>query len=161
MTEDRMVPRYDKGRPPKYDPGRHPEEARKLALLGLTNEQIAEFFEIDVATFYRWQDAFPEFCEAVRRGKVIADGEVAASFYKRATGYEYDSEKVFCSEGEIIRADTTTHVPPDPGAALNWLKNRQPDKWRDKRQLEIDDEEGNTYQFPVVRIFGEKPKEGD
>lgn len=142
------------GRPTKFDPEYHPEHARKLSLLGFTDEKLAEFFEIDVATLYRWKEKHPEFREAVKRGKVQADGEVAASFYQRATGYEYDSEKIFCTkDGEIVRAETTVHVPADPGAALNWLKNRQPELWRDKRDLGLETQDGEAVAFPVVRIF--------
>ena len=32
--------------------------------------------------------------------------------------------------------DVTKHYPPDPTAAIFWLKNRQPDTWRDK--VEVD-----------------------
>jgi hypothetical protein len=35
-------------------------------------------------------------------------------------------------EGEIITTKLTKHYPPDTTAAIFWLKNRQPGKWRDK-----------------------------
>ena len=117
------------------------------------------FFEIDVATFYRWQERHDEFRKAVTRGKIPADADVAVSFHKRACGYDIKTEKIFCFQGEVIRAETTTHIPPDPGAALNWLKNRQPEKWRDKKQLELEDGDGAPVAFPIVRIYSPKPKE--
>jgi hypothetical protein len=81
------------------------------------------------------------------------------SFHKRACGYDIKTEKIFCFQGEVIRAETTTHIPPDPGAALNWLKNRQPDKWRDKKRLEVEDQDGQPVAFPVVRVYSPKPEE--
>ncbi|WP_201838839.1 helix-turn-helix domain-containing protein [Microvirga zambiensis] len=150
------------GRPTKYDPDYHPEHAYKLAMLSHTDEEMAAFFEINTDTFYEWKRRYPEFSEAVTRGKIPADAEVAASFFKRATGYDQPTEKLFLFEGEVIRADTVTHYPPDPGAALNWLKNRQPDKWRDKKQLELDaDVDGAPVAFPIVRVYSPKPDESD
>ena len=149
------------GRPTKYDPDYHPKHAYKLALLSHTDEEIAAFFEIDVVTFYRWQERHDEFRKAVMLGKVPADADVVVSFHKRACGYDIKTEKIFCFQGEVIRAETTTHIPPDPGAALNWLKNRQPDKWRDKKQLEVEDHDGQPMSFPVVRVYSQKPEEPD
>ena len=28
------------------------------------------------------------------------------------------------------------HIPPDTTAQIFWLKNRRPDRWRDKQQIE-------------------------
>jgi len=101
------------GRPTKYRPDYHPDHTGKLALLKHTDEEIAGFFEINVNTFYEWERKQREFSEAVMRGKLPADGEVAVSFHKRACGYGYESGKVFRFQGEVIRARTIVHVPPD------------------------------------------------
>lgn len=97
------------------------------------------------------------------RGKLPADGEVAVSFHKRACGYEYASEKIFCSQGEVIRARTIVHVPPDAGAALNWLKNRQPDNWRDEQVQEHELNEGTAFGVVNFRssTHGQEPREDD
>lgn len=153
------------GRPTKYDPALHPRQAYELSLLGFSNERMAAFFGIDETTFYRWQEEYPELRQEVTRGKEPSDGKVAVGFYQRAAGYEYQSEKIVTltlpdgGGSEYVRVPITVHVPPDPGAALNWLKNRQPELWRDKKQLDLGDAEGNDLLAPVVRIFGGKPKE--
>lgn len=126
---------YSPGRPPEYDPYYHDEQAKKLCLLGYTNAELSSTFRIAERTINRWLKDHESFCQAVHEGREGADAEVAASFFKRATGYTYPSEKVFQYEGDIIRAPVEAVVLPDPGAALNWLKNRQPDKWRDKIDL--------------------------
>lgn len=152
------------GRPTKYDEAYHPEHAYKLTLLGFTNDKLAEFFDIAESTLHLWREEHPEFSDAVTRGKEEADANVAVGFYKRATGYEYDSEKLMTvsiggdAGSQVERHPITVHVPPDPGAALNWLKNRQPHLWRDKKTLEMEDEEGESLYFPVVRIYGAKPE---
>jgi hypothetical protein len=57
------------GRPTKYDTDYHPEHAYKLALLSHTDEEIAAFFEVDVVTFYRWQERHDEFARQSYSGK--------------------------------------------------------------------------------------------
>lgn len=125
------------GRNSDYHPSMN-EQARKLALLGQTNEEMADFFGVHVSTFYRWQAENTAFREAVNEGKVAADANVADSFYRRATGEHVEIEKVVknAQTGEHSILKVKTYVPADPSAALNWLKNRQPSKWRDKQIVE-------------------------
>lgn len=125
------------GRDSEYDPSMN-DQARKLALLGMTNEEMAEFFGVHVSTFYRWQADNSAFREAVNAGKVAADANVADSFYKRATGEHVQIEKVVKrpnGEHEVIKL--MTFIPGDASAALNWLKNRQPGRWRDMKAVEL------------------------
>lgn len=124
------------GRPTLYNV-EYNEQAYKLCLLGATDDELADFFNVETSTINNWKIAHIEFMDALTRGKMIADADVANSFYNRAKGYNLPTEKVFQYEGGIIRADTTTHYPADPGAALSWLKNRQPKKWRDKHDIDL------------------------
>ena len=125
----------ERGRPTDYKP-EYAEQASKLCALGATDFELADFFDVDTRTIYRWKNVHDDFCQAVTCGKENADARVERSLYNRAVGYTFESEKVFQHQGEIIRAPTTEHVPPDPGAAMNWLKNRKPDDWRDKQEVE-------------------------
>jgi hypothetical protein len=123
------------GRPSLYK-DEYADLAYKYCLLGATDEELSLFFDVHIDTLYQWKKDIIEFSEAVTRGKAIADAEVANSFHKRATGFEVDSEEIAFYQGTPVRAKTKTYYPPDAGAALNWLKNRQPKKWRDKQEIE-------------------------
>lgn len=138
------------GRPTKYR-DEFAAQAAKLCELGATDIELADFFEVDTATIYRWRNENAAFCEAVIAGKEKADARVERAFFNRAVGYTFESEKIFQHQGEIIRASTREHVPPDPGAALNWLKNRNPDKWRDKREHEHSGP-GGVALVPVINV---------
>lgn len=122
------------GRDSLYSPEMN-DAARKLALLGLTNAEMAEFFGVDERTFYRWMSEFPAFCQSVNDGKIIADANVAESLYKRATGEHVMVEKVVKKDGahEVIKV--MTYIPGEAGAAMNWLKNRRRHDWQDKVDL--------------------------
>lgn len=124
------------GRPSEYQE-EFAGQAAKLCQLGATDYELADFFEVNTATIYRWKNTFPEFCEAVVVGKEKADDRVERALYNRAVGYSFESEKVFQFQGEVVRADLVEHVPPDAGAAMNWLKNRRGDKWRDKSEVDL------------------------
>ncbi|MDE4014421.1 hypothetical protein Q7499_00930 [Glaesserella parasuis] len=62
---------------------------------------------------------------------------VANSLYKRALGYEAPDIDIRVIENQIVETPLIKHYPPDPTSAIFWLKNRQPDKWRDKQIQEV------------------------
>ena len=122
------------GRPTKYRK-EVAELAYKLALLGATDKEMANFFGVAESTIHLWKVAHPEFSESITRGKIFADTKVAESLFKRALGYSHPEEKIFHHKGKIIRVTTTKHYPPDTQAASLWLRNRQPKLWRDQKFL--------------------------
>jgi hypothetical protein len=63
---------------------------------------------------------------------------VERSLYERANGYSYDAVKVFMPAGskQPIVVHYTEHCPPDVGAAFIWLKNIDPERWRDVQNVE-------------------------
>lgn len=124
------------GRPSKYKP-EFAEQARKLCMLGATDKEIAEFFEVNVATINRWKAEFPEFCASLKTGKEAADERVERSLYHRATGYKHEAVKFFQAGGLILREEYVEHYPPDTTAAIFWLKNRRPDLWRDAKDVNL------------------------
>lgn len=141
------------GRPTKYQDG-YPEQVRRLCLLGLTDEEMAEFFEVATSTIYEWDKTHPEFSEARARGKLHADGRVAEKLYHRAVGYHHDDVHVTAFQGDVTLTPIVKHYPPDTQAASWWLKNRQPSKWRDTQALQQLDKDGNpTDPVSEVRII--------
>lgn len=128
------------------------EQAYKLCLLGATDAELADFFEVSEDTIYEWKKVRPEFSEALRRGKAEADAEVAASLYKRAIGYSHPDTHVSNYQGIITLTELTKHYPPETGAAFLWLKNRQPHKWKDKVEVK---EDINLNIFPPKEVLQE------
>lgn len=131
------------GRPTKYQDD-YPDQAYKLALLGLTLDEMAIFFEVAVSTVKLWQVEHPQFSDAITRGGTIADAEVAVSLRHRGLGYSHPAVKIFLPRGatEPVIVDYIEHYPPDTNAAAMWLWNRQPGKWRKAR--DDSGEAGNT-----------------
>jgi hypothetical protein len=85
------------GRPTVYK-SENAEIARHACMLGASNETLAERFEVSRRTIDNWITTVPEFGDAVRHGREVADESVVAALYARATGMERKSIKVV--EGE-------------------------------------------------------------
>lgn len=124
------------GRPPSYNPA-FADQARRLCQMGLTDQEIADFFEISVRTLHRWKAKYEDFCHALKPGKDVADDRIERSLYHRATGYTFEAEEVFQYQGEVVRAKVMKHVPPDATSMIFWLKNRRPKEWRDVQRHEL------------------------
>lgn len=142
------------GRPTKYDPERMPDKVRKLCRLGATDYEIAQILEINRETLYRWKIEHEDFSNAFIDGKAKWDDRVERSLLERATGYSYESERLFCYKGTVKRVPVVEHVPPDPGAAKQWLSSRRPDKWRETTRQEITGADGDPFEVLLKQIAG-------
>lgn len=112
------------------------EQAKKLYEKGWIDAEVAEFFGVNETTLWRWATKYPEFASCRKMGKKETDDRVVNALLKRALGYQYRAEKVaFDKDGNTLRAEVIEHVPPDHKAAMNWLKNRLPNEWKDRREL--------------------------
>jgi hypothetical protein len=101
-----------RGRPSEFEE-EYVSEAAALARSGATDKEIASELGIAVSTLNRWFLAYPQLREAVKAAKEQIDQRVVRSLYKRA----------------IEDGDTTAHI--------FWLKNRQPELWRDRKETEL------------------------
>lgn len=127
------------GRPSKYGPELD-EQAEKLCRLGATDKDIAQFFGVTETTLNNWKLRHPSFLESLKRGKDEVDSQVEQSLFRRATGYSHDDVHVSSYQGAVTLTPIIKNYPPDPTAMIFWLKNRQPEKWRDKRESGEGDE---------------------
>lgn len=130
--EDQIV---SKTRPIEYRK-EFPAIAKKMCQLGATDADLADAFDVNITTIWRWQGRFPKFAKALEVGKDPADERVVRSLYQRAVGYSYDSVRIHQYEGKPVVTPFVEHVPPDPGAAKTWLVNRRCEEWKDSRTLE-------------------------
>jgi hypothetical protein len=110
------------------------ERAKKLAMEGATDKQLADSFDVSEQTLNNWKKKYPEFLEALKKGKDDADSQVVASLFHRACGYSHPDVHISNFQGVITVTPITKHYPPDTTAAIFWLKNRKPEEWRDKME---------------------------
>ena len=123
-------------------------EKDKLILLeawardGLTDKQIAKNIGIAESTLYNWKNDHVEILESLKKGKEVIDIEVENALLKRALGYEYEEVKTYIEENNGVikkRKEITKKImAPDTTAQIFWLKNRNPDKWRDRKETNVE-----------------------
>ena len=124
------------GRPTKYK-DEYASQAAKLCLLGATDADLADFFEVTISTVCLWKVKHPAFSDAIKLGKDRADDRVEQSLYQRAMGYQHEDVDIRVLNGEIVQTPIRKAYPPDTTACIFWLKNRKPADWRDKVEKEI------------------------
>lgn len=151
------------GRPSEYKE-EYADLAYKYCLLGATDADMAKFFDVDESTVNRWKTAHPEFCNSIKEGREQADADIAKSLYHRAKGYSHPDVHVSNYQGEITITPIIKHYPPDTAAAIIWLKNRQPGKWRDKIETQTDIniviESAEDRQNRLASLLGKNLLEG-
>lgn len=142
------------GRPSAYRP-EYVKQAYHLALLGATDADMASALDVNPSTINRWKLDHPDFCASIKRGKEEADGMVAKSLYRRALGYSHPAVKIITvargnnGGSDVEQVPYTERYAPDTTAAIFWLKNRRPDLWRDKHDVEHSGEVKGTGVLAV------------
>lgn len=119
----------------------------------LTIEQIAKNLGISKVTFYKYMNEHTDFSDSLKRGKEVIDIEVENALLKRALGYKYNeiTKELFkdkeTGEEELkITKVVTKEVVPDTTAQIFWLKNRKPEDWSDKKDIEHSGNVNNPYE---------------
>lgn len=102
---------------------------------GLTLDQIARNLGISKQTLNEYRKEYPDFSDALKRGREVIDVMVENALLKAAMGYEYEEDAV-TQKGVAIRLNKVAH--PNVTALIFWLKNRRPGQWRDKQEVTHD-----------------------
>lgn len=140
-----------KGRPTKYNPKYAKTAGALCREKGFTDKNLAVHFKVSESTINKWKLEFSEFSESIKKGKDEFDSrEVEQCLLKRCKGYSYvettrelqtDSGELFDEESEVaiqtlvVTKKVNKHMAPDVTAQIFWLKNRQPQRWSDKKEI--------------------------
>lgn len=139
---------------------------------GLSLSQIAHNIGVADSTFRKWRDEHEAISAAIKRGNAPVDLEVENAMLKSALGHKetvrkaikVKTEKQKVGEGKIVEehieyVDEEVYIPPQVVAQIFWLKNRRPDKWKDKvEQTVITEVEDLT---PLVEMLNGSENEED
>lgn len=145
------------GRPRKSDQLLDPKKVavNVCDVFGATDTQICKVLEISEPTFNDWKSREPEFFKSLKAAKDGADAQVELSLLKKATGCTTIEIKEVSYGGGVSETTTTTKQhAPDTTAMIFWLKNRQPEKYRDKQTIEHE----GTLELPTPIFTTTPPK---
>ncbi len=122
------------GRPSKFDKIDN-NILEVLVKKGCTDKEMSKAFGITEQTFNNYKKKYPKFFESLKDWKLEADAKVERSLYERATGYEHVDTYFSNYQGRVSATEYVKHYPPDPTSMIFWLKNRQPERWREKIEV--------------------------
>ena len=111
------------------------QDAAETGKLGCcTVRDLTTLLGVHYRQLYTWMSDHAEFHQTIIHARHHADAVVESALYKRAKGLTISEDKPFLDRktGAIITAKARKELPPDTDAALAWLYNRQPDRWRNK-----------------------------
>lgn len=128
-----------RGRKSKYDPA-FVKMAYIICRSGpFTDERLGEVFGgVTAETIRNWKNEHKDFRAAIQQGKDEFDSlEVEASLWKLIKGYTYDEIHIE-KDGNVVISTKVVRkqVPPSITGIIFWLKNRNPDRWRDLKAVE-------------------------
>ena len=124
---------------------------------GLTDEQIAKNMGISRGTIYDWKKNHSDISNALKRGKEVVDREVENALEKAAVGYWVEETKTYIEEVDGRKKKKIEKnkkwIPANTTAQIYWLKNRKPEQWRDKRELQDVTQEERVSEY--LKVLGD------
>jgi len=147
------------GRPTKYQ-----EDYARMAYIagsevgGFTDYKLGKLFNVSVETIKVWKKTYVEFLTAIKTGKDFWDSLGAEeSLLKRVMGYEYTETTREPDENGVmvITKTVTKQVAPDVKACDIWLCNRNSDRWKKLKHVELTGVDGGALIIQVVRFGNE------
>jgi hypothetical protein len=118
--------------------------------------QSVRLFGVTAKTINQWKLVHHEFSLALKVGKEVADDRVERSLYQRALGSEIERSRTVTANGQTVTTTIIERLPGDTTAMIFWLKNRRPNRWRDRREVDLDRSEPIPGQFDPRRLVLEQ-----
>lgn len=130
----------------KWDPS-YVDQVKRLCRLGLTDNEIALYFEIKIQTFWMWRAKHPDFVAALRTGREFAHERVERAAYQCAVGYTIQEIKLFHHQGMVVEHPVDVYYPPDGKLAMRWLESARAKKWANPNKVELSGPGGKPVEI--------------
>lgn len=110
---------------------------------GYNDEAIAAMMGINPRTLYKWKQKYGQIEQAMLINKNLADARVEKALYDRALGvkvHKVTHEITIdpkTGKRTVKTYETDEEIPPDYRSISFWLRNRRPETWRDKQEVEV------------------------
>ena len=109
---------------------------------GNTINTTCQAVGISKETFFQWMKK-PDFSDSIKKAMAIPDKKVENALFKSAImGHRYEEKEYKgVAVGEKIKMipvkTVTKIIAPNVTAQIFYLKNRQPDEWKDRHDLDV------------------------
>jgi hypothetical protein len=157
-----------------YNKDVHPKIVKRLIGLDYTEYQAAQHMAISNSTFDKWKVKYPEFLQAIEKGKYEPIKKVIGSAYKRANGYDIEEpvyEYIYPEDNKgkkgkngkpmgrkkkpekrIVRVNTR-HIPGDPTMQKFILTNKDKKNWQESSKIEIGGQMEYVVKPPIIPVI--------
>lgn len=117
-----------------------------LIKAGCSKKKIAELCGIDRGTLYSWMARYGDLHVAVEKAYCVTEELLEAALLRSALGHSVPETKVFYDSktGEVITHKMKKHFSPNPKAIEFALKNLNPDRWKERHEVEIGERDGTV-----------------
>ena len=124
-----------------------------LAMLGFSEERMAEEIGIGVAVFRNMRDNDPDFRDAVFNGKTRANMLVVESTLANCIDRWIEEEEVHIWKGEEIRVKVKKFHKGNPWLQVKWLAMRVGEGWSEKHQPDTTNNTTNiNYDIKMLSV---------
>jgi hypothetical protein len=159
------------GGPPKLYEKRFDNMAYVACTAGIfTDAKLGKLFGVVKSTIALWKKEFPEFSDSIKKGKEEFDTDcVRTALFKISKGIKFTeitreakpvilidkatgTREIVGSE-MLVTKKVRKFIPPNDRAIRFWLKNRDPENWRDTQAVELTGKNGGplkTQSFVAV-----------
>ena len=129
---------------------------------GFSDFKLSKLFSVSKASITHWRQKYPEFLASIVKGKDDHDSlKIEGALRKRSLGFtytqttserehvripvpdDYDGDPAAVVDGMIVTdkmivtKKVRKTVTPDTPAIKFWLTNRQPGRWVDKKEFDV------------------------
>lgn len=109
-------------------------EIRNWVRQGATDEEIYKRLGISKQSFYTYKEKFVDFFDLLKKGYEYCTDQVENALFEKAL------------KGDVL-------------AQIFWLKNRRPDKWRDKPEAKKEEENPNEKLNELIGALDKHVKD--
>ncbi len=168
------APKKKLGRKGKYEIWLEPDNLEKVKdwrRNGATIEDLSKLMHVAQSSIKDWAARFPDFSAALKESEVYDDQAEQVLHTLGVTGWvtqdvteELRLNPETGKEELVVVKRVTKQIPPQTAALIFWLKNRRPDKWRERRDIidqTADEEYTGIAEMPAVLDAVEYAPEGD
>lgn len=122
---------------------------------GRTHKYVYKKLALSKSSWYQYLNDFPDFSNSVKKWEKVVNKDVEDSLFKRAIGKckvveITKARNEVTNKMEIVKEVTKT-LPPDVGACGLWLRNKDPDNWKDELK-----EKDNGLLEELIKVMGKK-----
>ena len=124
-----------------------------LAMLGATQQTMADAMHVAPSTISKWIEVDSFFGDAVQRGRVDAKLRVLKAFHDSCIGYYKDEEVTNVVKGEVVKTWVSKWHAGNPWSQARFLSLRAKNEgWSESQAPTVTNTTNITYDIKILSV---------